>query len=175
MTPPAATCRVALEVERTAQVLDLEERVLRERGRVSLLYRALLNSEPVANGWEKLLTAVRKHTLLAPLQREMMILRVCHLLACPMEVRTHEAIARAEGLDEARLAALKQPELDPARFAEDELLLLQLADHLTHAADVEHLIARLRALYGSRVVVEAVVTVAAYNMVARTVEALGID
>ena len=55
---------------------SLETKILAERGRISLLYKVLLNSEPIASGWEQMLTAVRNKTSVAPHLREMMILRV---------------------------------------------------------------------------------------------------
>ncbi|HPR45406.1 MAG TPA: carboxymuconolactone decarboxylase family protein, partial [Ottowia sp.] len=40
----------------------LELRIRAERGRISLLYQVLLNSAPIAAGWEQMLTAVRNRT-----------------------------------------------------------------------------------------------------------------
>ena len=41
------------------ELAEVEGRILAERGRVSLLYQVLLNSGPIASGWERMLTAVR--------------------------------------------------------------------------------------------------------------------
>jgi len=45
-----------------AELADVESRIMAERGRVSLLYQVLLNSGPIASGWERMLTAVRNQT-----------------------------------------------------------------------------------------------------------------
>src|SRR5919198_381853 len=53
------------------------ERVIRaERGGIPLLYEVLLNSAPLAEGWEKFLTAIRNRSSLPADLREMVILRV---------------------------------------------------------------------------------------------------
>ena len=44
------------------ELADLENGIAAERGRVSLLYQVLLNSPPLAQGWEQLLTAVRNRS-----------------------------------------------------------------------------------------------------------------
>ena len=45
-------------------------------GRMLNLYKMLLNSPPVAHGWEQMLTAIRLKTGLAPNLRELVILRI---------------------------------------------------------------------------------------------------
>ena len=45
-----------------AELAEIESRIMAERGRVSLLYQVLLNSGPIASGWERMLTAVRNQT-----------------------------------------------------------------------------------------------------------------
>ena len=50
--------RVPLVVQGTRPELkEIEDRILQERGRISLLYQVLLNSAPIAQGWEGMLTA----------------------------------------------------------------------------------------------------------------------
>ena len=44
------------------ELADIEAGIQAERGRVSLLYQVLLNSPPLAQGWEQLLTAVQKQS-----------------------------------------------------------------------------------------------------------------
>lgn len=44
----------------------IEARVAPARGRIGPLYRVLFNSAPIADGWERMLTAVRKKTSVAP-------------------------------------------------------------------------------------------------------------
>jgi alkylhydroperoxidase family enzyme len=60
------------------------------------LYQALLNSAPIASGWEKFLTAVRKHTTVPPALRELVILRIAVLNRAAFEFDEH-VLARAGG------------------------------------------------------------------------------
>ena len=46
------------------ELAAIEATIAAQRGRVSLLYQVLLNSPPIADGWEKMLTAVRDRTTL---------------------------------------------------------------------------------------------------------------
>jgi len=63
------------------ELAEIEGRILAERGRISPLYEVLLNSGPIAAGWERLLTAVRKQTTIPADLRELVILRVAVLNA----------------------------------------------------------------------------------------------
>ena len=67
------------------ELADVERSIVRERGTISPLYQALLNSAPIASGWEKFLTAVRKQTTVPPALRELIILRIAVLNRAPFE------------------------------------------------------------------------------------------
>src|ERR1700733_10823659 len=41
------------------ELAELEARVIKSRGQISPLYQILLNSPPVIDGWEAMLTAIR--------------------------------------------------------------------------------------------------------------------
>ena len=88
------------------ELSSIEQSIVAERGRVSLLYRALLNSAPLAEGWEKLLTAIRNRSSLPPDLRELAILRVAVLNRAPFEFDAHLPLARNAGVTEEKLAAL---------------------------------------------------------------------
>ena len=47
-----------------SELAGIEAGIKAERGRVSLLYQVLLNSPPLAQGWEQLLTAIRNRSSL---------------------------------------------------------------------------------------------------------------
>ena len=61
------------------ELADLEQVIMGSRGRVSVLYQVLLNSPPMAQGWEQLLSAVRNQNSLVADLRELIILRVAVL------------------------------------------------------------------------------------------------
>ena len=157
------------------ELAEIESRILAERGRVSLLYQVLLNSAPIASGWERLLTAVRNQTGIPADLRELMILRVAVLNRAPFEFDAHVPHAERAGVSGVKIAALREGVL-PDLFTPDERLVLDLADAITRDIDVsDALMARLQQRFDARGVVEAVATVAAYNMVSRLLVALNVE
>ena len=151
---------------------DIEQSILAQRGRISELYRVLLNSGPLAKGWEGMLTAVRNQSSVPADLRELMILRVAVLNRAPYEFDAHVSHAQKAGMSEAKIAAVREPGI-AALFSDDEKLLLELTDAMTRDIDVpEALMDRVKARFDTRAVVETVATVAAYNMVSRFLVAL---
>lgn len=156
------------------ELAPVEQRILQERGRISLLYQVLLNSAPIAEGWEAMLTAVRNRTQVPADLRELIILRVAVLNRAGFEFEAHAPIALKVGVLQAKIDDLHHADLSE-RFTPDERLVLQVTDHMTR--DVEVPAALMQALtsrYPPDQVVELVATVAAYNMVSRFLVALNI-
>lgn len=150
-------------------------RVTSSRGSVSLLYRMLLHSPPVALGWLELLNAVRRDCELSGELRELVILRIASLNDAAFEWQAHAPIGLAEGLTQEQLDALPQWE-GAGCFDETERAVLAYADAMTrtvHVADAVYAAVALR--LSERELVELTVTVAAYNMVSRVLEALQIQ
>jgi AhpD family alkylhydroperoxidase len=157
-----------------AELAPIEASIAAERGRIPLLYQVLLNSAPLAQGWEKLLTAVRNRSSLPPALREMVIIRVAVLNRAPYELDAHRPIALACGVSEAKIDALREPQLDDA-FTPVERAALALTDAMTREVQVDDaLFEPLREHFDERALVELVATIAAYNMVSRLLEALHI-
>ena len=156
------------------ELADVERRILAERGRVSLLYQVLLNSEPIASGWEQMLTAVRNQTLVPADLREMMILRVAILNDAPFEFEAHVPHALKAGVSKAKIDGLRNMALQ-AGYTDAEILAIKLADHMTRDVKVpDAVMDQLGRAYSPREVVEMVATVAAYNMVSRFLVALNV-
>ena len=152
----------------------IEASIEAERGGIPLLYQVLLNSAPIAEGWEKMLTAVRNRSGLPASLREMVILRVAVLNRAPYEFEAHRPVALQSGVPEAKIEALRSTELG-AVFTPLERSVLELADAMTRDVQVgDALFEPLRAHFDSRGLVELVATIAAYNMVSRFLEALRI-
>lgn len=175
-TSPAAAIRVPLvEPGTRPELAEIEARILAERGRISLLYQVLLNSGPIASGWERMLTAIRNESGVPADLRELAILRVAVLNRASFEFEAHVPHAQRAGVAEAKIAALREPAIAGALFTPLEALVLGLADSMTRDIVVpEVLIERLRAHFDARGLVELVATVAAYNMVSRLLVALNI-
>ena len=83
------------------------------RGRVSPLYQVLLNSPPLARGWEQMLSAIRNHNSIPADLRELVILRVAILNGASYEFDAHAPIARAAGVSEEAVAATRVVPLAP--------------------------------------------------------------
>ncbi len=157
-----------------AELAEVESRILAERGRVSRLYQVLLNSAPIASGWERLLTAVRNQTGVPADLRELMILRVAVLNGAGFEFDAHVPHAESAGVGPDKIAATREPVL-PDFFSPDERLVLELTDAMTRDIVVpDALFDRLRQRFDDQGLVEVVATVAAYNMVSRLLVALRI-
>ena len=167
--------RVPLVVGGTKPELkEIEARILQERGRISLLYQVLLNSAPIAQGWEAMLTAVRNKSSVPADLRELMILRVAVLNKASFEFDAHTPHALKAGVPQAKIEALRNLTL-PEIFTEEEQLLIQMTDHMTRDVEVPaDLMAKVTRQYTAEKVVELVATVAAYNMVSRFLVALNI-
>lgn len=157
------------------ELADIETRIMAERGRVSLLYRVLLNSGPIASGWERMLTAVRNQTAIPADLREIAILRIAILNRAAFEFEAHEPIARRAGVSAEKIAALREPDVPEAAFAPLETLVIALTDAMTRDIEVPAaLFERLREGFDDKGIVEIVATIAAYNMVSRFLVALHI-
>lgn len=157
------------------ELAAIEERIQAERGRISVLYQALLHSAPIAEGWEAMLTAVRNRTQVSPGLRELIILRVAVLNRADYEFSAHVPHALQAGLDEAQIAAVRQEGI-ASLFSEEERLVLELTDSMTRDIHVPApLFDAVLQRFGNTVTVEIAATVAAYNMVSRFLLALGIQ
>ncbi len=157
------------------ELAEVEARILAERGRISPLYRVLLNSPTVADGWERLLTAIRNRTLVPADLRELVILRVAVLNRAGFEFDAHVPHAQAAGVSDEKIAAVRQSPIAPS-FSAAEGLVLELTDAMTRDIEVPPaLMDRLQARFDHRLTVEIVATVAAYNMVSRLLVALGVS
>lgn len=156
------------------ELAEVEGRILAERGRVSLLYQVLLNSGPIASGWERMLTAVRNQTSVPGDLRELIILRVAVLNRASFEFDAHAPIAEREGVSTAKIEAVKAPVIGD-EFDLRERQVLALTDAMTREVTVpDALMTDLQQQYDAKHLVELVATVAAYNMVSRLLVALNV-
>lgn len=157
------------------ELAEVEARILAERGRVSLLYQVLLNSGPIASGWERMLTAVRNQTSVPGNLRELIILRVAVLNRADFEFDAHSPIAEREGVSQLKIQAVKDPVIGTC-FDAREQQVLALTDAMTRDVSVpDALMAELQQHYDAQHLVELVATVAAYNMVSRFLVALNVS
>jgi len=154
----------------------LANRIRAERGgKVLNLYKMLLNSPPVAEGWLTFLTAIRQKCNLPGRYRELAILRVAVLNDAPYEFAQHIPFAKKEGTTDAQIEALRALKIT-AGFDPVELAVLAYTDSMTREIHVpDAVFDALRPHFTPRELVELTATVGAYNLVSRFLEALQID
>ncbi|EAX7082173.1 carboxymuconolactone decarboxylase family protein [Salmonella enterica] len=136
--------------------------------------RILLKSYPLATGWNELMIRVRQQFSLSLEYRELIMLRVASLNKAKFEWNVHYPAYLDAGGTAEKAAAL-EPASVSSLFNETETLLIRLTDQSTHGVVVdENIIEELKRRLGEKETVEAVATVAAYNMVSRFLVALAI-
>ena len=154
------------------ELAQLEATISAERGRVSPLYQVLLNSPAIAHGWEQLLTAVRNRSSLPADLRELVILRVAVLNRASYEFDAHVPHAQKAGVSEVAITALREVPLSAA-FTGAQRQALLLTDAMTLDIDVpQALFDAVRAHFDAQAMIDLTVTIAAYNMVSRFLNAL---
>jgi AhpD family alkylhydroperoxidase len=169
--------RIPLVIPGTRPELAAQEaQIMAERGRISPLYGVLLNSPPIAHGWEQMLSAVRNRNSIPAGLRELVILRVAVLNRAPYEFDAHVPHALAAGVSaEAVEASRSVPLAADAPFTDEQRVALRLADAMTRDIDVpDALYAEVRQHFNEQGQIDLVATVAAYNMVSRFLVALQI-
>jgi AhpD family alkylhydroperoxidase len=159
------------------ELAQQEARIQAARGSISPLYQALLNSPPIADGWEQMLSAVRNRNSLPADVRELVILRVAILNRAPYEFEAHVPHARAAGASDAAIEAMRQlPQAPDAPLNAAQRVAVRLADAMTRTIDVpDALYEEVRAQFGTQQSqLDLVATIAAYNRVSRLLVALQI-
>jgi len=157
-----------------AELAEIEERILLERGRISPLYQILLNAPEIAQGWESLLTAIRNRNSLSPAIREMIILRVAILNNAEYEFDAHVPHAIKAGISDIKINSLRELPLSDV-FDDQEKLILELTDVMTKNVQVpDTLFNRVKPKFNDQEILELVATISAYNMVSRLLNALNI-
>jgi 4-carboxymuconolactone decarboxylase len=112
---------------------------------------------------------------LAPRDRELAILRTAWLCESPYEWAQHVLIAEAAGLRPAEVEAIAAGPDDPS-WGADDAALLRAADELHDDAVVSDATwAALAARYDDRQLIELVMLVGHYHMIAFTLNSLGVQ
>lgn len=166
--------RVAYADSNNPETRPLVERIQRERSSLPNLYKMLLNSPPVAEGWLNYLTAIRQKSSLPPRLRELLILRVAVLNEADYEFEQHLPIALRAGCDERQVEGVKAGDFTALDGA--ERAAMAYCDEMTRAIRVrDATFAAVRQAYDDKAIVEITATIAAYNMVSRFLEAIQVD
>jgi AhpD family alkylhydroperoxidase len=154
------------------ELAPLVARIKAERGKVIDLYKVLLHSPAVMEGWLNFFTAIRHKTKLGGRYRELAILRVAILNGADYEYQAHLPFARKEGATAEQIAALKAWQVS-SLFDAAERAVLAYTDTMTRQVQVpDELFAEVRKHFDTQDVVELTATVAGYNLVSRFLEAM---
>ncbi len=154
------------------EIAPLVARIVAERGKVLDLYKVLLHSPAVMEGWLALFTAIRQKTKLNGRIREFAIMRVAVLNGAEYEYTAHLPFALKEGASAEQIAALKAWPLSPLYDAA-ERAALAYTDAMTQQVQVpDELFAQVRRHFDDQELVELTATIAGYNLVSRFLEAM---
>ena len=166
-----------------ARIPDIEEkdhpelapliaRIRAERGKLLDLYKVLLHSPAVMEGWLGLFTAIRQKTKLGGRYRELAILRVAILNCANYEFEAHLPFALLEGFTDKQIAALDDWQASPLYDAA-ERAVLAYTDAMTREIRVaDDLFAEVQKHFDTQDLVELTATIAGYNLVSRFLEAM---
>ncbi len=165
-----------IEEEKHPELAGLIATIKSERGGKLLhLYRALLNSPPLAEGWLKLFTAIRQKAKIPGRYRELATLRVALLNGAEYEYRAHVPFALKDGMSQEQIDALPGWQLSKS-FDDRERAVLAYTDSMTRGIRVpDPIFTEVRRHFDDREVVELTATIAGYNLVSRFLVAMQID
>jgi 4-carboxymuconolactone decarboxylase len=138
------------------------------------IYRMLCHAPTFFPGWMDLGRAVLYEAQLPARLRELAILRVGHLCNSAYELHQHRKIALAVGITPEQVDAVGT-EPDGPLFDAMDRAVLAATDQLVRAVRIDdERFADLRSLIGDRQVMELVISVSFYMMVARVIENSGV-
>lgn len=145
-------------------------------GRLINIYRLMLHSPALAEGWFALNQAARYATEIDGRSRELAVLRVAFLNGSDYVLRAHgPSYALQEGLTREQVEAVG--DWRPSeRFDDRQRALLAYVDAMTRDVAVSDAVfADLRKYFSERQTVEVTMLVGAYNMLTRVLAALQVD
>lgn len=140
------------------------------------VFRMMAHAETSFRPMLQLGTSILGQQQLSPILRELVILRVGRLSGAQYEWTQHVPIAKAVGANDAQIAALERGDLDDPAFDAVERAVLEFATEVlrdVRASDTT--LAAVRAHFSDREVVELLLTVGYYMMIARLLETTGVD
>jgi alkylhydroperoxidase family enzyme len=168
---------VDADIREPAEIVDAVR--ARRGGTLLNLDRMLLNSPPLAAGWNTFLGAVRTGLLVDPKLRELAMCVVAVLNGADYEFGQHAPLYQKAGASAEQVQALHDPQAardDAALFDPVQRAAIALTIEMTRAVQVsDATFAEMRRHLGPRETVELVGVIAAYNMVSRFLVATGVE
>ncbi|HTR84826.1 MAG TPA: carboxymuconolactone decarboxylase family protein [Reyranella sp.] len=140
------------------------------------IYRMLANSEAGLKGFIRMGNALLHRCELDPRLREIAIVRVGRLSRAAYEVFQHERIAREVGVEEAKIAALRDATIEAAVFSDQDKAVLRFADDVVRNVKAsDKTLKAVEAFLSPGAVVELTLTIGYYMMVCRFLETTGVE
>ena len=140
------------------------------------IFRTVAHAETAVRPLLRLGGAILGQGELDPRRRELVILRTAAVTGAEYEWVQHQAIARGVGASEEQIAAVRAGELGAVSLDEDDRLVLRCAEELlTNDAIGEATFAAARDRLSDREVVELILAVGYYRMLAGLMNSAGID
>ena len=140
------------------------------------IFRMIAHADTALKPFLRLGGAILGQLELSPRLRELVILRVARLSPSIYEWTQHVPIARASGITTEQIAALERDQASAACFDDTDRLVLRLTDEAVRDVRVsDQTFAAAAARFSHREIVELLLTVGFYMMVARLLESLAVD
>ena len=112
-------------------------------------------------------------TSLDPVIRELAIIRIGHLSACPYEVHHHVSFARNLGVPETKISSMAEPA--PENLTASESAAIRFVDELVRSArPSDAALQEVRSQFSDQEVLELVMVVGNWMMGARFIETVGL-
>jgi len=156
---------------------DLVERISgRRRGKLINVYRTLLHSPPLAESWFDHINQIRWGTELSGRLREIVIIRLGHLVSSAYVLRQHvPKLAADEGMTQEECDALADWEASDLFDAAEQTALAYVDAMARDIVVPDGTFAPLEDHFSNRQVVELTLMVGAYISHSRVLQALEVD
>ncbi|GLW07976.1 carboxymuconolactone decarboxylase [Microtetraspora sp. NBRC 13810] len=164
--------RIAYCTSMSGQVRDM----IAERGDLNV-YRALAHAGRPFAGWMIAGRAALTSKVVPVRLRELVILRVGHLMKCPYEIAQHTPVAEDSGIGSRPLDALAADgRLADGGFTPTELTVLELTTELVTTATLTPArMDRARELLGDEQLLEVLMIISRWSGLALMINALDVD
>ena len=159
------------------ELSDLVERIRgRRRGSLINVYRTLLHSPPLAESWFEHINRVRWGTEIDGRLRELVSIRIGHLVGSAYVLRQHvPRLAAGEGVARDECDALADWATSSLFDARERAALAYVDAMTRHGAVPDATFAALEPHFSDRQIVELTMMVGAYISHARVLQALDVD
>ena len=140
------------------------------------IFKIMAHAETCFRPLLRLGTAILSEQQLDPRLRELAILRIAQLSGARYEWGQHEPIAKAVGVSELQIAALARGTIDDPCFAAIDVLLLRFTTEVVHDVKArEATFAEIQRHFSPREIVELLLAIGFYMMIARLAETTATD